>query len=186
MKTKLLGPIGAAISFIGFFSPWVSCGVIEFSGFDLAAGNSDGALSSGGTIKGVEGDMMIWFVLLASIAIMTLYVVFQKRGKLHKAMIPTIGSSVLALAILAAKYIDIENVKEEYHAQSTKQNVDGFGNVMEKAIRLEWGYWLSALAFAASIAGAWNYKDEDALLADNALGKPLPDDGSHMNQDLGM
>jgi hypothetical protein len=193
MKLKLLSPIGSVIAIFGFFSPWMSCGAIKFSGYDLASGADIGGDST-------ESDILIWLVLVAAAIITVLYFFFNMRRQLKKAMIPTIGAAVLGLSILAAKYIDVgkmksglnEGLEKEMSAAASDSTVtsskemEGFGKMMDDSIRIEWGFWLTALAFATSIAGAWNYKDEPLVLDVAALGTPLPDDGSKMNQDLGM
>lgn len=192
MKLKLLSPIGSVVAIFGFFSPWMSCGAIKFTGYDLASGNNVGA-------NGPDADMMIWLVLLVAVIIIALYFFFNMRRQLKKAMIPTIGLAVLGLSILAAKYIDVGKLKSEFRdgahpvisgntdsTQARSKETEGFGKMMDDSIRIEWGFWLTALAFATSIAGAWNYKDEPLVVDAAAIGTPLPDDGSKMNQDLGM
>lgn len=189
MKLKLLAPIGSAIAIFGFFSPWMSCGAIEFTGYDLASGANTGT-------NAPDADMMIWLVPVAAVIIITLYFFFTMRRQLKKAMIPTIGAAVLGLSILAAKYIDVGKLKSEFRdgalpvtsgsTETRTKETEGFGKVMDDSINIEWGFWLTALAFATSIAGAWNYKDDPLVLDATALGTPLPDDGSKMNQDLGM
>jgi hypothetical protein len=192
MKLKLLAPIGSAIAIFGFFSPWMSCGAIKFTGYDLASGVNAGNSAP-------DADMMIWLVLLAAVIIIALYFFFNMRRQLKKAMIPTIGAAVLGLSILAAKYIDVGKLKSEFRdgahpvisgntdsTETRSKETEGFGKMMDDSINIEWGFWLTALAFATSIAGAWNYKDEPLVLDATALGTPLPDDGSKMNQDLGM
>lgn len=193
MKLKLLAPIGSAIAIFGFFSPWMSCGAIKFTGYDLASGANLGGNST-------ESDMIIWVVLIAALIIIALYFLFNMRRQLKKAMIPTIVVAVLGLSILAAKYIDVGKTKSGFlggveqgmasgssdSSATTSEEMEGFSNMMGDSIRIEWGFWLTALAFATSIAGAWNYKDEPLVLDATALGTPLPDDGSKMNQDLGM
>lgn len=192
MKLKLLSPIGSVVAIFGFFSPWMSCGAIKFTGYDLASGVNAGNSAP-------DADMMIWLVLLAAVIIIALYFLFNKRRQLKKAVIPTIGAAVLGLSILAAKYIDVGKLKSEFRdgahpvisgntdsTETRSKETEGFGKMMDDSIRIEWGFWLTALAFATSIAGAWNYKDEPLVVDAAAIGTPLPDDGSKMNQDLGM
>lgn len=179
MKLKLLAPIGSIVAIFGFFSPWMSCGAIKYTGYDLASGVNAGTSAP-------ESDMIIWLVLLAAVIIIALYFLFTMRRQLKKAMIPTIGAAVLGLSILAAKYIDIGKLRSEFNEQAGSKDIEGLGNVMSDSISIEWGYWLTALAFVSSIAGAWNYKDEPLIVTAETLGTPLPDDGSKMNQDLGM
>lgn len=192
MKLKLLAPIGSVIAIFGFFSPWMSCGAIKFTGYDLASGANTGN-------NAPDADMMIWLVLLAAVIIIALYFFFTMQRQLKKAMIPTIGAAVLGLSILAAKYIDVGKLKSEFRdgahpvisgntdsTETRTKETEGFGKMMDDSIRIEWGFWLTALAFTTSIAGAWNYKDEPLVIDDATLGTPLPDDGSKMNQDLGM
>jgi hypothetical protein len=189
MKLKLLAPIGSAVAIFGFFSPWMSCGAIKYTGYDLASGVNAGNSAP-------DADMLIWLVLLAAVIIIALYFFFNMRRQLKKAMIPTIGVAVLGLSILAAKYIDVGKLKSEFRDgalpvtsgsnETRSEETQGFGKVMDDSIRIEWGFWLTALAFATSISGAWNYKDDPLVLDATALGTPLPDDGSKMNQDLGM
>ncbi len=193
MKLKLLAPIGSAIAIFGFFSPWMSCGAIKFTGYDLASGANMGSNTT-------DADMIIWVVLIAAVIIIALYFLFNMRRQLKKAMIPTIGAAVLGLSILAAKYIDVGKTKSGFNegleqgmaagasdsTVTSSKEMEGFGNMMSDSIRIEWGFWLTALAFATSIAGAWNYKDEPLVADATAIGTPLPDDGSKMNQDLGI
>jgi hypothetical protein len=186
MKAKLLAPIGSAIAMFGFFMPWMSCGSIKVSGYNIAEGIELLNVPSK-TGNGVgEGDMLVWLVFVLPLLIGILYLVFDRKRKLKKVMVPTIGAAVLGLAILAAKYIDINNLQTGLTEMAGKEPNTVSPDNPYLAINIEWGYWLTALAFAASIAGAWNYKDEPLVVDATALGTPLPDDGSKMNQDLGM
>lgn len=173
MKKYLIAPIASAIAIIGFFSPWMSCGMMTYSGIDLASGNMGGDMGAmGGASAGSEsgGDALLFAIPLAALAIIGLYFLFKNKARLASAMVPTIIIAVLAVFVLGLKYIDVQNLKSEFNkdlgglnslsADSASSGTSGeFGAMMGNMISIKWGYWLTALGFLLSIYGAMQYRD---------------------------
>ena len=207
-NSQLLTPICAAVAIIGFFCPWMSCGMVKMSGQELASGISGG----GETGKGLgDANPLLWIVPLAAIAILGLYFMYQKRNTLRSAMIPMIVASGIALGIMGVKYMDVQKMnsgvsdklkdektntvtqptEEGDEKQTAKDSSDaklsaGVTNMMSNMFHIEWGFWLTAIAFVGCIAGATQLKNNPPTVVDIAGAPPtLPDDGSNVNQDLG-
>ncbi len=206
MKKNLLTPIAAAIAIFGFFSPWVSCGVVKMSGLDLASGGSDKGLGSDmATSNTSGGNSLLWIVPLAAITIIAIYFIYKNKNKVRMAMIPTIIASGLALGIMGVKYMDVKKLnsdvtekmdekpkdgtssEESTGDSSTKELSKSMKNMMSDMVKIEWGFWLTAFAFVGCIVGATQLKGVPVVPVDIAGIPPtLPEDGSKMNQDLGM
>jgi glucan phosphoethanolaminetransferase (alkaline phosphatase superfamily) len=186
-KLQLITPIASIIAIICFFAPWVSCGVIKMSGFELATGaGSSGGLGADltSTKDAQEASPILWIVLAAAVAIIVIFILYRKRGELAKAIIPTIAAAIIGLFIMCMKFIDVQKMKAEFNEGVTKslsemsdslstgqaKKSEDLGNVMGNMIKIEWGFWITALAFATCVFGSWQYKGE--LPGDGITGMP--------------
>lgn len=204
MKNKnLISPICAAVAIMGFFAPWMSCGMLKMSGQELASGIGNGDAAG----KGLgDANPLLWVVPLAAIVVLVLYFLYNKRNALRSMMIPTIVVSAIALGIMGVKYMDVQKMNsgvsdklndkktesvetkaETSSDSSTEKLAEGMTNMMSNMFHIEWGFYLTALAFIGCIAGATQFKNNPPTVVDIAGEPPtLPEDGSKMNQDLGV
>ncbi len=171
---KNLTPIAAVIAIVCFFAPWMSCGLMTMSGFDLAKGMSTGMETAGES----SATPILWIVPLAGLIILGLYFMMKNKNSLRSAMIPTIVASLLALAVMGIKYIDVKKsskgdkdktAKTEQTKQddenssldsSMKAMTTGMEKMMDDMIQIKWGFYLTAVAFIGCIVGATQLKNE--------------------------
>jgi hypothetical protein len=185
MNKRLIAPIASAVAIIGFFSPWMSCGMMTFSGMDLATGSGGGMGDLGGAVAGNDtggGEPLLLIVPLAALVIIGLYLLYKSKSQLASAMIPTIIVAVLALVVMTFKYIDVQDMRSgtgkglneslgslssDSSAQSASPDLNA---MMGDVISIRWGFWLTGLAFLVTIFGALQYRNspkqpEDATTA---------------------
>ncbi len=182
MNKNLFSPIAAAVALLGFFAPWVSCGnMMTWSGIDLASGSSGGGGGMMGDLGAGAGggdafgaDLTIWGVPLVAIGIIAIYVIFKNKNRLASAMMPTIIVAILGVFVMAMTYIKIQDQKANFAKEMSGagtglgENGDApppstggeFGNMMGgMGIQIEWGFWLTSLAFIGAAVGATKYRD---------------------------
>lgn len=163
MNKHLLSPIAGAIALFGFFSPWMSCGMMTFSGIELASGSGASGMGDlGGAANSGSGAEPILFAIpAAALLIIGIYFFFKKGARLASAMLPTMIVAVLALFVMTLKYIDVQDMKSEVAAEgATTQATDvNFGAAMGDMISVKWGFWLTAIAFITAAYGATQYRD---------------------------
>lgn len=182
MNKYLISPIAGVVAVIGFLCPWVSCGnMMTWSGLDLATGSGGGSsmmgdLGNTGTGgDAVGGDSLLWLAPIAAIGIVAIYVIFKNKNRLASALMPTIIVALLGIFVMSLTYIKVQNQKSEFaegmndlgkggdstseESEASPSNGD-FSNMMGgMGIQIEWGFWITAIAFAGAAYGATKYRD---------------------------
>jgi len=219
MKKYLLSPIAGAAAIFFFFMPWVSCGnMVRWSGIELASGSlGDGMMGQLGAGESPGGDPLLWAIPLAGIAILLMYVIFKNKNRLSSALMPTIVIALLGIFVMALTYIKVQDQKAKMSeemgnmgkgleeglsdtAEAPPSTGGDFGSMMGgMGLQIEWGFWLTALAFAVAAVGATQYRDlpkkpEDITTAGSTIeatppgevvsSSPPPD--ASMTEDKGM
>jgi hypothetical protein len=124
-------------------------------------------------------DVLLLVIPAAALFILVVFIVFYIRRKLETAILPTIAASVLSLFIMGLMFIDVQRLKSQISGPTDKmsENIDeifkedsGRSKIRESTeklnqlyddtIKIEWGYWVSALALATCVFGSWQYKNE--------------------------
>ena len=177
MNKQLIAPIASAVALLGFFAPWMSCGVMTFSGMDLATGSGGGMGGmgdlGGATSGGNSGDAtpLLFAIPLAALLIIGMYFFFKNNSRLTSAVVPTIIIALIAIVVMVLKYIDVQDMNSgidkgmneslgSLSADSTSQSSSGdLGAMMEDMISIKWGFWLTGLAFLGTIYGATQYRN---------------------------
>lgn len=141
------GSSGSLLVLICFFLPWIfaSCGgnqQVEFTGWELAAGTT--IRSVFGT-EPVEGNPILFLILIASLAVLTLAYFAYKRGFLSPIDgYGLIASGILSLLILV---IQFSGLKDE----AAQQNV---------YVEFRYGLWGTVLGYLAVIIGGFLNRKE--------------------------
>ena len=173
MNKHFISPSAALIAVLCFFlTPWVSCGTLQhWSGIDLATGASGGGRGAElmEDMPGPEAtawdDPLLFVVPLAGIAVIAIYFYFKQRNRLASALIPTITVVLLGLLVMGITFVKVQNFKSEF-ADTMRERSTGssssekWGNLVgEMGIKVEWGYWLTAIAFVFAAVGATTFRD---------------------------
>jgi hypothetical protein len=130
---NFLTPLACALIVICFFAPWMSCGSVTVSGYDIASGAERAATVS---TNGESAMMILWFVPLAAILIAAVYI--SKRA-VAKGII--LLASFLSLAVMAYKGFD---VKDKY----------------SESVHILWGFWVTVVGFIVCITDSFRNKSE--------------------------
>ena len=135
----------------------------------------------GGGKDGFSGDPLLWIVPLAGVGIAAMYLIFKNKNRLASAMMPTMIVAVLGLLIMGFTFIKIQDKQSEFtdgmsdvgsslgnlgsddssgeKSEPSSSNAD-FGQMMGgMGLKIEWGFWLTAIAFGAAAFGATKYRD---------------------------
>lgn len=90
---RFITPSGAGLAAICFFLPWIRACGRDMSGVQIAN----------------NGESALWLVLLAAIAIVVVFFVYDSRNNLRKLKPIAICGAGLSLLILIIKYAQIKN-----------------------------------------------------------------------------
>jgi hypothetical protein len=119
---RYITPSGAGLAAICFFLPWFrACGQ-DVSGSQIAS----------------NGESLLWLVLIAAIAIVGGFFMYDEQNNLKKLKPIVIGGAILSLLILLIKYAQLRNQ----------------GNGMfEGVFELRYGSFGSLIGFIATLFG---------------------------------
>jgi len=139
-KGHKVGSSGAALAILCFFLPWmmVSCGgqTTEVNGWDLASGT---VVGSGFAAQQIEGQPILFLVLLAAFGVLALAYFAFKRGSLTPVM-DGYGLIALGAVPLLILFFQFSGVKD----QAAQQGV---------YIEYQFGLWGIVIGYIAAIAG---------------------------------
>ncbi len=139
-KGHKVGSSGAALAILCFFLPWmmVSCGgqITEVNGWDLASGT---VVGSGFAAQQIEGQPILYLVLLAAFGVLALAYFAFKRGSLTPVM-DGYGLIALGAVPLLILFFQFSGVKD----QAAQQGV---------YIEYQFGLWGIVIGYIAAIAG---------------------------------
>jgi len=126
---NLLTPLACALVIICFFAPWMSCGTVTVSGYDIASGAERAATVS---TSGEQAMPVLWFVPLSAILIAAVYI--SKRAVARGIILL---ASFLSLAVMAYKGIDVKDKFSE-------------------SVHILWGFWVTVVGFLVCIFDAFS------------------------------
>src|SRR5258706_11955966 len=130
---SILTPLACALIIICFFTPWMSCGSLSVSGYDIASGAERAATVS---TNGEQGAPILWIVPLSGVLIAAVYI---SRRTAARGII--LIASVLSLLVMVYKGLD---VKDKY----------------SESVHILWGFWVTIVAFAVCIFDAFSSRKE--------------------------
>jgi hypothetical protein len=119
MKT-LFTPLACALIVICFFAPWMSCGSLTVSGYDIASGAERAATVS---TNGDQSMPLLWIVPISAILIAAAYI---SRRTGSRAII--LLASIISTVVMAYKGFD---VKDKY----------------SESVHILWGFWMTVVGF---------------------------------------
>jgi hypothetical protein len=131
-SSGIITPIGAVLTLICFFMPWVSCAEIratELSGLQLA-----------------KEESAIWLILIAGLVILGASVYFSSKNTVGKSRLYTLVGVAIALFVFAYEFMDFATGIETE-----------FGRVKPKdvGLTLHFGFYGAVLGFIIAAIGAF-------------------------------
>ena len=129
---NFLTPLACGLIIICFFAPWMSCGSVTVSGYDIASGAERAATVSTG---GGQAMPVLWFVPLSAILIAAVYI--SKRTVARGIILL---ASILSLLVMTYKGFDVKDKFSE-------------------SVHILWGFWATVVGFLVCIVEGFRSVD---------------------------